>query len=445
MSNEIPEIVKPLISQRALETIAKVRKFVEEDCIPADKVYHSQLKTDPSERWKYIPPIMEQLKAKAKAQGLWNLFLPSRYSEGAGFTNLEYGLMCEQMGRCHTAPEAMNCGAPDTGNMEVFAKYANEAQKKEWLQPLLEGKIRSAFCMTERFVASSDARNIQLNMTIDEEKDEYVLNGTKWWASGAGDPRCAVWLVMGRVTTKDGKCTTGSDPYRQQSVLIVPANAPGSKVVRPMTVYGFDDAPHGHCEIQFTNCRVPRKNIVLGEGRGFEIIQGRLGPGRIHHCMRLIGSAEQALRWMIFRVTDENRKTFGKMLKDHGSINADVAKSRIDIDYARLLVLSAAHKMDTDGPKAAMVEIAKAKISAPNVALAVIDRAIQAFGAEGISQDTPLARMYANNRTLRIADGPDEVHIFQLGRKELEKANKVKADMEFWKKREHEFAVKNKL
>lgn len=423
MSDEVPELVKSLISKRGLETIQKVKQFVEEECIPADKIYHEQLKTG-EDRWKYVPPIIEELKQKAKSRGLWNLFLPSYYSEGAGFTNLEYGLMCEQMGRCHTGPESMNCAAPDTGNMEVFARYANEEQKKQWLVPLLNGDIRSAFCMTERFVASSDARNIRLQVTIDEERDEYILNGTKWWASGAGDPRCKVWLVMGRIYKKDGT-PSSENPYLQQSVIIVPANTPGSEVVRPMRVYGYDDAPHGHCEIQFTNCRVPRKNVVLGEGRGFEIIQGRLGPGRIHHCMRTVGAAEQALRWMIYRVSDKNRKTFGKVLKDHGTVNANIAKSRIEIDYARLLILAAAHKMDVHGPKAALLDIAKAKITAPNVALDVMDRAIQSFGAEGISQDTPLAYMWAGNRTLRIADGPDEVHMFQLGRRELEKSDKI--------------------
>lgn len=441
MSNEIPELVKPLISKRALETIAKVQAFVEEECIPADKLYHAQLKTG-ADRWEYVPPVIEELKEKAQARGLWNLFLPSYYSEGAGFTNLEYGLMCEQMGRCHTAPEAMNCAAPDTGNMEVFTRYSNDEQKKQWLEPLLKGKIRSAFCMTERFVASSDARNIRLSITIDEERDEYVLNGTKWWASGAGDPRCKVWLVMGKIFTKDGKEAT-SDPYRQQSVIIVPSNTPGSKVIRPMQVYGYDDAPHGHCEIQFTNCRVPRKNVVLGEGRGFEIIQGRLGPGRIHHCMRTLGAAEQALRWMIFRASDESKKTFGKLLKDHGTVNATIARSRIEIDYARLLVLSAAHKMDVQGPKAALLDIAKAKITAPNVALDVIDRAIQSFGAMGISQDTPLAYMWAGNRTLRIADGPDEVHTHQLGRRELTKADAIK--QEFAKREAKEAQLLSKI
>lgn len=441
MSSEIPELVKPLLSKRGIEYIERVRAFVEEECIPADKIYHSQLKTD-GNRWKYIPPIIEELKQKAKARGLWNLFLPSYYSEGAGFTNLEYGLMCEQMGRCHVGPESMNCAAPDTGNMEVFARYGNEEQKEQWLKPLLNGEIRSAFCMTERFVASSDAKNIKLRVTIDEEKDEYVLNGTKWWASGSGDPRCKVWLVMGKI---DYKGKGSSDPYKQQSVFIVPANHPGSKVVRPLQVYGFDDAPHGHCEIEFTNCRIPRKNVVLGEGRGFEIIQGRLGPGRIHHCMRTIGAAEQALRWMIYRVSDEDRKTFGKVLKDHGTINAGIARSRIEIDAARFLVLSAAHKMDTHGPKAALVDIAKAKIEAPNVALNVIDRAIQSFGAEGICQDTPLAFMWANNRTLRIADGPDEVHTFQLGRRELEKVDSIRADVKKWQEKETQLLAKHKI
>ncbi|VVT57485.1 uncharacterized protein SAPINGB_P005719 [Magnusiomyces paraingens] len=440
MSVEIPDIVKPLVSQRGLETLIKVKTFVEEECIPADKLYHAQIRNG-DERWKSVPPVIEELKAKAKARGLWNLFLPSYYSEGAGFTNLEYGLMCEQMGRSHTAPEAMNCAAPDTGNMEVFARYANEAQKKEWLEPLLEGKIRSAFCMTERFVASSDARNIQLKITVDEERDEYVLNGTKWWASGAGDPRCKVWLVMGKIVDKQGNVST-NDVYRQQSVIIVPSNTPGSVVVRPMRVYGYDDAPHGHCEIQFTNCRVPRSNIVLGEGRGFEIIQGRLGPGRIHHCMRTIGVAEQALRWMIYRAADESKRTFGKLLREHGTMNANIAKSRIEIDAARLLVLAAAHKMDVQGPKAALVDIAKAKVTAPTVALTVVDRAVQSFGAMGVSQDTPLAYMWAGNRTLRIADGPDEVHTDQLGRRELQRVKAIQTEFAKREAKEAEFMAK---
>ena len=428
MADSIPILIKDKLSPKALEVIDKVRKFVEEECIPADTIYHSEISHDPSKRWASVPPIMEDLKVKAKALGLWNLFLPSYYPESPGFTNLEYAVMAEQMGRCHVAPEAFNCGAPDTGNMEVFARYGNAEQKEQYLKPLMEGQIRSAFCMTERFVASSDARNIELEIKIDEKTDEYVLNGRKWWASGAGDPRCAVWLVMGRIVSQDGK--VDPNPYLQQSVVIVPANHPGSKVLRPMQVYGYDDAPHGHCEIDFKNCRIPRKNIVLGEGRGFEIIQGRLGPGRIHHCMRTLGAAEQGLRWMIWRVNDPSRKAFGKLLRDHETIVFSIAKSRMEIDSARLLVLAAAHHMDVAGPKAALSDIAKAKVVCPNVCLAVLDRAIQAFGAEGVSQDTPLAAMYSGNRTLRIADGPDEVHTFQLGRNELKRYPKVKEEFD---------------
>lgn len=407
--SSIPELVVDKVSPRALETINKIRKFVDEEVLPVEEAYEKALDKQ-SSRWSAIPPLIEELKKKARSQGLWNLFLPSYYKEGAGFTNLEYGLMAEQMGRAHLAAEAMNCNAPDTGNMEVFARYGNDQQKKQWLEPLLEGKIRSAFCMTEKGVASSDATNIQLQIT--KEGNEYVLNGTKWWASGAGDPRCEVLLVMGKTSN------SGSE-YRKQSVIIVPTKTKGVEIVRPMQVFGYDDAPHGHMEIQFTNVRVPTSNIVWEEGRGFEIIQGRLGPGRIHHCMRTLGAAEQALRWMVKRVSDPNRKTFGKSLQEHGTINVWVARSRLEIDYGRLLVLSAAHKMDKDGPKAALIDISKAKIECPNICLRVCDRAIQAFGAEGVSQDTPLARLYAHNRTLRIADGPDEVHLHQLGRRTI--------------------------
>ncbi|CAN6674573.1 hypothetical protein TRVA0_057S00232 [Trichomonascus vanleenenianus] len=406
----IPELVADKVSPRAKETLAKLVKFIEEECMPAEKIYEEQLESFGADRWKKIPPVVEELKVKAKQIGLWNMFLPSYYAEGAGFTNLEYGLMAEQMGRCHIASEATNCAAPDTGNMEVIARYGTEEQKQKWLRPLLDGQIRSAFCMTEKGVASSDAKNIQLSMVRDG--DYYVLNGTKWWASGAGDPRCKILLVM-------GKTSTSGDPYKQQSVLLVEKDTPGVKIVRPMRVFGYDDAPHGHMEVTFTNVRVPVSSIVLGEGRGFEIIQGRLGPGRIHHCMRTIGGAGEALRWMVRRVNDPKRVTFGKQLKDHGTIVQWIAQSRIEIDAGRLLVLAAAHKMDVSGPKAALVDIAKAKIECPNVCLRVCDRAIQSFGAEGVSQDTPLARLYSWNRTLRIADGPDEVHLNQLGRREM--------------------------
>ena len=429
MADTIPEIIKDKISPKALETLAKVKHFVETECIPADTIFHAQISADPAKRWATYPKIMEELKTKAKAQGLWNLFLPSYYKESAGYTNLEYALMAEQMGRTFTGPETFNCAAPDTGNMEVFARYGNEEQKKQYLGPLMNGEIRSAFCMTERFVASSDARNIQLQITVDEKTDEYILNGRKWYASGAGDPRCKVWLVMGRVVDGEGKAAS-ENPYLQQSVVIVPAHHPGSKVIRAMGVYGYDDAPHGHCEIDFTNCRIPRKNMVLGEGRGFEIIQGRLGPGRIHHCMRTLGAAEEGLRWMIWRVHDPSRRAFGKLLRDHETIVFNIAKSRMEIDGARLLVLAAAHLMDKEGPKAALSDIAKAKVVCPNVCLDVLDRAIQSFGAEGISQDTPLAYMWAGNRTLRLADGPDEVHTFQLGKTELKRYAKIKQEFD---------------
>lgn len=405
---DVPELVKDKVSPRALETLNKVREFVENDCIPAEAEYERLLNAQ-TDRFAAVPEVIELLKSKAKAQGLWNLFLPSYYNEGAGFTNLEYGLMAEQMGRCLIAAEAMNCNAPDTGNMEVLAKYANDEQKKQWLVPLLNGDIRSAFCMTEKGVSSSDATNVR--MEIKREGNEYVLNGIKWFASGAGDPRCKLLLVMGKTNT-----AANVSAYKQQSVIIVPREHPGVKVVRPLHVFGFDDAPHGHMEIEFTNCRVPVNNIVLGEGRGFEIIQGRLGPGRIHHCMRTLGAAEEALNAMIDRVTDPSRMTFGKPLRDHGTIRTWIARSRIEIDYGRLLVLAAAHKMDVSGPKKAQADIAKAKIECPNICLRVCDRAIQSYGAEGVSQDTRLARMYAHNRTLRIADGPDEVHLHQLSR-----------------------------
>lgn len=442
MTDFIPELVRDKISPKGLETILKVKKFVEENCLPADEIFHSQISKDPATRWATFPPIIEELKAKAKAQGLWNLFLPSYYKESAGYTNLEYALMCEQMGRSFTAPETFNCSAPDTGNMEVFAKYANEEQKEQYLKPLLNGEIRSAFAMTERFVSSSDARNIQLKITVDEKTDEYVLNGRKWYISGAGDPRCKVWLVMGKIVDKNGN-SADKNEYKQQSVVIVPANAPGTKILTYCQVLGFDEAPHGHCEIDFKDVRIPRKNVVLGEGHGFEIIQGRLGPGRLHHCMRAIGAAEEALRWMIWRLSDPSRVAFGKLQMDHQTAIFNIAKSRMEIDASRLLVLAAAHACDKNGPKAAISEIAEAKVLVPNMALVVIDRAMQAFGAEGLSQNTPLTQMYAYARTLRIADGPDEVHTFQLGRKELKRHTQIRADLE--KQTRATTALKQKL
>ncbi|KAG6027613.1 hypothetical protein E4U19_001942 [Claviceps sp. Clav32 group G5] len=410
MSDRIPALVSHLVSDEAKRMIDVVAKFVEEECIPADPVLEAQIGEGDS-RWESHPPILEELKTKAQKLGLWNMFLPrGHYKESPGWTNLEYGLMAEWLGRSRSASEACNCAAPDTGNMEVLAKYGNDLQKQQWLKPLMEGKIRSAFLMTEPQVASSDATNIELD--IRREGNEYVLNGQKWWSSGAGDPRCKVYIVMGK-TDKENK-----DPYRQQSVVLVPADAPGIKIERMLKVYGYDDAPHGHGHLTFTNVRVPVNAMVLGEGRGFEIIQGRLGPGRIHHAMRSIGAAEVALDWMLVRVNDERKKPFGKLLREHGVILEWIAKSRLEIDSARLVVLNAAHKMDLLGPKKALKEIAQAKVLIPQTALTVIDRAIQSYGGAGVCQDTPLASSWAGIRTLRLADGPDEVHLQQMGRNE---------------------------
>lgn len=339
------------------------------------------------------------------------MFFPKgHYKESPGFTNLEYGLMAEILGKSRSASEAVNCAAPDTGNMEVLAKYGNDAQKKQWLQPLMDGKIRSAFLMTEPDVASSDATNIQLSMR--REGNEYVLNGQKWWSSGAGDPRCKIYIVMGKSDPNN------KDVYKQQSVILVPAGTKGVTIERMLNVYGYDDAPHGHGHISFKNVRVPASNMVLGEGRGFEIIQGRLGPGRIHHAMRSIGAAEKALEWMLMRINNPNKTPFGKQLKEHGVILEWVAKSRIEIDAARLVVLNAAIRIDEFGAKGALKEIAEAKVLVPTMALTVIDRAVQSFGGAGVCQDTPLANMWAQIRTLRLADGPDEVHLQQMGRNE---------------------------
>ncbi|CAE6462564.1 unnamed protein product [Rhizoctonia solani] len=403
------------------ETLAKVVDFVQNECLPAEKIYLAQISTDPKLRWTTTPPIIEELKAKAKARGLWNLFLSKVHYPDVGvpLTNVEYAAMAEILGRVSPiASEAMNCSAPDTGNMEVFARYGTPEQKKKWLVPLMNGEIRSAFSMTERFIASSDATNIQTS--IRREGNEIVINGHKWWISGAGDHRTRVHLVMGKSDP------TNPSPYQQQSIVIVPADAPGVRVVRPMQVFGYDDAPEGHCEVIYENVRVPESNIIAGWGRGFEVIQGRLGPGRIHHCMRSIGIAQRALDLMLERVTDERKKPFGKLLAEHGTVVANIAKSRAEIEGARLLVLSAAHQIDQFKAKGALKEIGIAKFVVPNMALQVVDRAMQVHGAEGICQDTPLAKYWAGLRTLRYADGPDEVHMQQIGQRELKRAPRLK-------------------
>jgi acyl-CoA dehydrogenase len=378
---------------------------MEEVVYPAERTYVEQLRESPT-RW-VVPPVMEEMKAKAKEAGLWNLFLPES-DKGVGLSNLEYAPLCEIMGRSPIAPEVFNCSAPDTGNMEVLERYGTEEQKEKWLIPLLNGEIRSCFSMTEPDVASSDATNIQT--TILRDGDEYVINGRKWWSSGAGDPRCKVAIVM-------GKSNPDAPKHQQHSMIIVPLDTPGVRIERMLPVFGYDDAPHGHAEIIFDNVRVPASNIIWGEGKGFAIAQGRLGPGRIHHCMRLIGAAERALELMVRRVKE--RVAFGKPLSEQGVIREWIADSRIEIEQARLLTLKAAYMMDTMGNKVAKKEIAMIKVVAPNVALNVIDRAIQAFGAAGVSEDFPLAYMWANARTLRLADGPDEVHRRAVARLEL--------------------------
>ena len=394
-------------SDKVLELKAKLEAFMDENVYPNEKTFEEQLAAADS-RWT-VPPIMEDLKSRAKSEGLWNLFLPdSEY--GAGLTNLEYAPLCEVMGRSPIAPEIFNCSAPDTGNMEVLVRYGSEAQKERWLKPLLEGEIRSCFAMTEPEVASSDATNIQAR--IERDGDGYVINGRKWWSSGAGDPRCEVSIFMGKTDPEAKR-------YEQQSMILVPLDTPGVSIERTLPVFGYDDAPHGHAEISFDDVRVPVENIIWGEGKGFAIAQGRLGPGRIHHCMRLIGLSERALEMMCERV--KSRETFGKPLAEQGVVMEWIADSRMEIEQARLLTLKAAHMMDTVGNKEARSEIAQIKVVAPNVALRVLDRAIQAHGGGGVSDDFPLAAFWASARTLRLADGPDEVHRASIARLELKK------------------------
>lgn len=400
------------------ETLAKLVAFLQDDVYPSVRLAHAQIPKDPIQRWNTVIPVVEELKVKARKLGLWNLFLSrAHYPEhGVLLSNLEYAVMAEILGRGgHIASEVVNCSAPDTGNMEVLARYGSPDQQKKWLIPLLNGEIRSAFAMTERFVSSSDARNIKT--TIRREGSDIIINGHKWWISGAGDPRTRLHLVLGKSDPDN------QDNYIQHSIVIVPADTPGVRIVRPMEVFGYDDAPEGHCEIIYDDVRVPLSNLVLGWGKGFEIIQGRLGPGRIHHCMRSIGVASYALDLMIQRVTDPTRKTFGKYLYEHGTVVAEIAKSRAEIEGARLLVLSAALQIDKYKAKGALKEIGIAKFVVPQMACTVVDRAMQAFGAEGLSQDQELANMYAQLRTLRMADGPDAVHIQQVGQRELRRAS----------------------
>jgi acyl-CoA dehydrogenase len=387
----------------------KLGRFMDEHIYPNEHRYHEGL--NDANRWQ-PRPIVEELKPKARAAGLWNLFLPD--SElGGGLTNLEYAPLCEIMGRVNWAPEVFNCSAPDTGNMEVLVRYGTAEQKKQWLEPLLEGKIRSAFAMTEPAVASSDATNIEAS--IKRDGDHYVINGRKWWTSGAPDPRCKILIFM-------GKSAPGNpNKYLQQSMILVPKDTPGVKLLRWLPVFGYDDAPHGHAEVDFVNVRVPASNMLLGEGRGFEIAQGRLGPGRIHHCMRTIGQAERALEKLCKRV--KSRVAFGKPVAEQTVTLERIAEARIMIEQTRLLTLKAAYMMDTAGNKAARAEIAMIKVAAPNMLAKVVDWAIQAHGAAGVSDDFGLAKAYAHARTLRLADGPDEVHRNQIGRLELQKYN----------------------
>lgn len=427
IKEDIPAIFLDKLSPKGLDAIQKCKDFVDDYCLPSDKIYFEQMSSDPNERWKSTPDITEKLKLKAKELGLWNMFLSKHYAEGPGFTNLEYGLMAQYLGKSFVAPEATNTNAPDTGNMELFAKFGTEYQKQRWLKPLLNGEIRSAFLMTEKGTSSSNALNISCSANINSNGN-YVINGVKWFASGAGDPRTKVWLVMCKTSSK-----TGKEIYRNHTVIVIDSEkalkSGKAKLIRPLTVFGYDDAPHGHCEILFENFEIPKEDmpnsILAHEGRGFELIQSRLGPGRIHHCMRLIGAGEFALLRATQRAN--NRIIFGKPMNQRESFINAFAQHKIDVHKCRLLILNAAHKIDISNAKEAQQDIAMAKIETPRTILNILDWAIQVFGAEGVSQDVELARMYAHARTLRIADGPDEAHLNQLGRYHFKNYSKADA------------------
>ncbi|QYF93326.1 acyl-CoA dehydrogenase family protein [Massilia sp. PAMC28688] len=403
-------------SDRCKELQGRLLAFMDEHVYPNEKAFKQEVDNNGTTRGnRWLPTeMMERLKPLAREQGLWNLFLPNSPRAPEGLSNLDYAPLCEIMGRVVWAPEVFNCAAPDTGNMETIERYGSEEHKREWLEPLLRGEIRSAFAMTEPGVASSDATNIETR--IERDGGDYVINGHKWWISGAGDPRCKIFIVMGKTDFNAAR-------HAQQSMILVPADTPGITIVRPLPVFGYDDAPHGHCEILFENVRVPASNLLLGEGRGFEIAQGRLGPGRIHHCMRAIGVAERALELMCVRLG--SRVAFGKNISDQSIWRERIAESRIQIDTARLLTLKAAALMDTVGNKHAQAEIAMIKVLAPNVAQQVLDWSIQAHGAAGVSDEFPLAYQWAGNRTLRLADGPDEVHRNAIAKLELAKHIKL--------------------
>ncbi|MBQ4822543.1 acyl-CoA dehydrogenase family protein [Aquimarina sp. MMG016] len=401
-------------SEKIVSLQQKLNAFFEEHILPVEEEVGA-FNYNPDNRWKRWPGI-EDLKAKAKAVGLWNLFLPKAYGElSPGLTNLEYAPLAEIMGRVLWSSEVFNCNAPDTGNMEVLAKYGSSIQQEQWLKPLMNGEIRSAFLMTEPQVASSDATNIETSIVADG--NDYIINGRKWWSSGGMDPHCKIAIVM-------GKTDSNAPRHQQQSMILVPMDTPGLKVIRPLTVFGFYDSPEGHAEIVLDNVRVPKENLILGEGRGFEIAQGRLGPGRIHHCMRLIGMAQRSLELMSKRASE--RIAFGKTFKDFSSIRQEIALSKCEIEQARLLTLSAADKMDKEGNKSAKDLIAMIKVVAPNMALKVIDRAMQIHGGKGVGPDTPLAHFFVAARMLRLADGPDEVHMYQLGKSVINKYAETK-------------------